>query len=123
VKHSGTSDLALANTREAGTPLKFSGNSMRAKRTHLLYHGTLLYGCDLALLSTCLRMPPRKPDYRGARPHAEFVTNLPTTRHRLIYAVGEAWPTSSELIEWPKQRVATLVAKRFGQARWNREFV
>ncbi len=68
--HRGTSDLAL------GTQ-KFSGNSVRCKRRSLLYHGTLLHAMDLALVEQCLAMPPRQPDYRQNRGHAEFVTNLP----------------------------------------------
>ena len=37
------------------SPRKFSGNSLRVKRTHLLYHGTLLYDFDLSLIAKCLR--------------------------------------------------------------------
>ena len=46
------SDLALSETqhRQRFAPRKFSGNSLRVKRTHLLYHGTLLYAFDLALI-------------------------------------------------------------------------
>ncbi len=56
---------------------KFSGNSVRCRRQHLLYHGTMLYDFDLELIEECLCMPPRVPDYRGGRNHREFVTNLP----------------------------------------------
>ena len=44
----GTSDLALG-TR------KFSGNSARCRRDHLLYHGTLLYDFPLELIDRCRR--------------------------------------------------------------------
>ena len=44
----GTSDLAVDDN-------KFSGNSLRCKRTHLLYHGTLLYDFDLSLISSLLK--------------------------------------------------------------------
>ena len=77
----GTSDLALRDEADAAaTARKFSGNSLRMKRTHLLYHGTLLYDFDLGLIEKCLRMPPRQPDYRNARPHGDFVMNVPATR-------------------------------------------
>src|SRR4051794_4007835 len=67
----GTSDLALTNA-PSPCPLpegegfeaiarKFSGNSLRMKRSHLLYHGTLLYNFDLGLIEKCLCMPPRQP--------------------------------------------------------------
>src|SRR5262245_43034553 len=72
VEHVGTCDLAIGGR-------KFSGNSLRCKRDHLLYHGTLLYNFDLELVSRLLRMPPRQPDYRGHRAHADFLTNIPVT--------------------------------------------
>jgi lipoate---protein ligase len=49
----GTSDLALRDESSATTARKFSGNSLRVKRTHLLYHGTLLYAFDLGLIEKC----------------------------------------------------------------------
>jgi lipoate-protein ligase A len=118
VAQAGTSDLVLVGV----PPRKFSGNSMRAKRSHLLYHGTLLYRFDLPLIATCLKMPPRQPDYRDARPHHDFVVNLPLAPARLIEAVDAAWPTEGELIDWPRERVASLVAQRFSRDEWNLEF-
>jgi lipoate-protein ligase A len=122
----GTSDLVFApsGTLVGGSPtlLKFSGNSMRAKRTHLLYHGTLLYGFDLSLVDSCLRMPPRQPCYRAGRSHSEFVTNLPVARQALVAAIEAAWPTSGEIGDWPRERVASLVVKQFGQDWWIHEF-
>ena len=122
VQHAGTSDLVLASRASTKPPLKFSGNSLRAKRTHLLYHGTLLYRCEMPLLSTCLRMPPRQPAYRAARTHADFLTNLPVARPSLIEAIDRAWPTTGEVADWPKDRVAALVAERFSDDSWNSEF-
>ena len=120
IAHVGTSDLALV---EGSLPRrKVSGNSMRAKRTHLLYHGTLMYDFDLSLVARCLRMPPRQPAYRGSRSHADFLTNLPVTRGSLVEAIGRAWPTEGELADWPSGRVAGLVAERFSQESWNFEF-
>ena len=46
VAHAGISDLALM---EKNAPTrKISGNALRIKREHFLYHGTLLYDFDLA---------------------------------------------------------------------------
>ena len=53
----GTSDLAMGE-------LKFSGNSLRVRRTHLLYHGTLLYDFSLGAIGRYLVEPPRQPEYR-----------------------------------------------------------
>jgi lipoate-protein ligase A len=128
VARAGTSDLIMGNPltdfSSLRTPYsglkKFSGNSLRAKRTHLLYHGTLLYSFDLALIEMCLRTPPRQPEYRGARSHADFVTNLPIGRGDLLRAVDAAWPASGQLHDWPAAQVAKLVAERFSHESWNR---
>jgi lipoate-protein ligase A len=88
----------------------------------LLYHGTLLYDFDLALVETCLRLPPRQPDYRQRRAHVDFVTNLPITRGSLIEAIGRAWPTQGEIDDWPADRVAELAAERFSRDEWNYSF-
>ena len=77
IAQAGSSDLVF-RVETGGSPVvdragappalrKFSGNSLRAKRRHLLYHGTLLYNFDLSLIETCLSAPPRQAiaDYRG----------------------------------------------------------
>ena len=101
---------------------KFSGNSMRVKRTHFLYHGTLLYDFDLQLLARCLRTAPRQPGYRNSREHLEFVRNVVLTREQLIEALATAWPTTAELRDFPMARVAGLVEERFGRESWNFDF-
>lgn len=130
ISRAGTSDLVFAAAgenspealRERSAPRKFSGNSLRARRSHFLYHGTLLYEFDLRMIETCLRLPPRQPEYRGQRSHAEFVMNLPVARKALVDAVDRAWPTQGELGEIPSARIAGLVAERFGQRGWNLEY-
>jgi lipoate-protein ligase A len=87
-----------------------------------LYHGTLLYEFDLGLIETCLRMPPRVPDYRRGRTHGDFVTNVPLARQSLVDAVDAAWPAQSAVGDWPRDRVSRLVAERFADDRWNYEF-
>jgi len=118
----GTSDLALRDEKDVGSARKFSGNSLRLKRTHLLYHGTLLYAFDLGLIEKCLRTPPRQPDYRNARPHGDFVMNLPITRQQLTGPVIAAFPMSVAPPDIPIARVEKLVTERFGNDRWNYEF-
>jgi lipoate---protein ligase len=112
VAREGTSDLAIAGR-------KFSGNSLRAKRSHCLYHGTLLYDFDLSLIATCLRVAPRQPAYRRSRDHGEFVANLPLSKQDVEQALLEAWPTSEELVDWPRERVVILVQERYSQDEWN----
>ncbi len=131
----GTSDLVIADgrapagveddpARKAAVSVarKFSGNSLRAKRSHLVYHGTLLYNFDLPLVESCLRIPPRAPEYRDGRAHGDFLMNLPIHRQALTDAVNHAWPTVGEATDWPATRVATLVAERFGRDTWTYEF-
>jgi lipoate-protein ligase A len=107
----GPSDLAVGNR-------KIGGSAQQRKREHLLHHGTLLFGFDLSLISHYLREPTRQPDYRGRRPHTEFVTNLmidgATMRTRLA-AAWNAVPTDRRL---PAELISRLVAERFGAADW-----
>ncbi len=112
VERLGTSDL----TRNR---LKFSGNSLRCKRDFLLYHGTILYQFPLGLISRCLGVPPRQPQYRQGRSHERFVDNFPATRQELNAAITQAWSVCAVLDHWPAARVAQLVQQRYSQASWN----
>ncbi len=120
IMRAGTSDLVLIDKN--GVERKFSGNSMRAKRTHLLYHGTLMYDFDLSQIGRLLRMPPRQPEYRARREHGDFLTNLPLERRHIVDALANAWSADTTLNHWPSERVEKLVADRFERDDWNREF-
>lgn len=111
-EHCGTSDLAIAGR-------KFSGNGLRCKRDHFLYHGTLLYDFDLPEIERLLRLPPRQPDYRGGRPHSEFVMNLPVDARDLRAAIAAAFGADENLMEWPIARTADLVNERYATESWN----
>jgi lipoate---protein ligase len=112
VQRCGTSDLAIGE-------LKFSGNSARCRREHLLYHGTLLYDFPLGLIDRCLAMPPRMPEYRGGRPHGRFVTNLPLAAATIRQALLTAWDARQSREHWPEERTAKLVAKKYSRPEWN----
>lgn len=107
----GTCDLTLDGR-------KFSGNSLRCKRTHLIYHGTLLYDFDLKLIPELLRTPPRMPDYRERRPHESFVTNVPIAREIIRQRLIEAWETDGEMVDWPREATAQLVAEKYTNPEW-----
>jgi len=109
----GISDLVLGDR-------KVSGNSLRCQRTHLLYHGTLLYDMPLDLVERYLNAPPREPDYRGGRGHVDFLTHLPVSRTDLIACMVDAFEAHETLTDWPRERVQRLVAERYGRAEWNR---
>jgi lipoate---protein ligase len=108
----GTSDLALGQ-------LKFSGNSARVRRDHLLYHGTLLYDFPLDLIERLLAMPPRMPDYRDGRPHERFVANLPLKRAAIRQTLIATFEAGEPRGAWPAEQTARLVAEKYGRPEWN----
>ncbi len=65
------SDLARASDHK-----KFSGNAQRRAKDFVLHHGTILYGFDLDLIPKYLKIPKDMPQYRNARSHKDFVTNI-----------------------------------------------
>jgi lipoate---protein ligase len=108
----GTSDLAIGE-------LKFSGNSVRCRRNHLLYHGTLLYDFPLPLIGQCLTMPPRTPDYRAGRSHEGFVTNLPLKPEAIRNALIAAFDAREPCDTWPEELTARLVEEKYSREEWN----
>jgi lipoate-protein ligase A len=108
----GTSDLVVGDK-------KFSGNSLRCRREHLLYHGTLLYDFPVELIAACLGTPPRQPEYRAARSHADFVANLPMTREQLIAGLKSAFGANEPFGALPTDIVTQLVAEKYATASWN----
>lgn len=107
----GVSDLAFAGR-------KFSGNSVRCKRDHLLYHGTVLYDYPLELIARCLPMPPHQPDYREGRDHGAFVCNLPLSAELIRRTLIEAWEADRPLPSWPREETARLAAGRYASLGW-----
>jgi len=112
VEHVGTCDLAIGGR-------KVSGNAVRCKRDHVLYHGTLLYGFDLSLIGRVLKMPPRQPEYRSRRAHVDFLANFPVAAADLRRAIAAAFGAVQTADEWPRARTAQLVTSRYSQERWN----
>lgn len=107
----GTCDLTLGER-------KFAGHSVRCRREHLLYHGTLLYSFDLDLIDRYLPLPPRMPNYRAGRPHRDFVTNLHVGREALERTLIDAWQADTPLDPWPEQRTHELAAEQYSRAEW-----
>jgi lipoate---protein ligase len=112
IERLGTCDLVLGDR-------KFSGNSVRCKRSHLLYHGTLLYDFALADVGRYLSVPPRQPDYRAGRSHDSFVTNLAVGAADLRWALRRAWQADEPLPSWPARRTADLAANKYSRDDWN----
>lgn len=117
----GISDLVAlpttdSLTRTTPTPeQKFSGNALRIKRNHFLYHGTLFYNFQLKKIEQLLKTATRQPDYRDNRSHIDFVTNLPLQSDELVQALIKGWDAQNPLPSWPRQRVAALVKNRYAK--------
>ncbi len=107
----GTSDLAVGER-------KFSGNSLRVKREHLLYHGTLLYDFPLDRIGAYLAEPPRQPDYRLGRNHGEFVANLPLAVADLRVAISQAFAAVEPAADWPRELTERLAREKFSAPSW-----
>lgn len=84
----GVCDLAIDDR-------KFSGNSLRISRNHLLYHGTMLTDADLEAVAACLDFAPRQPDYRRGRSHREFITNVPLDWKQFADDLADRWSASA----------------------------
>jgi lipoate-protein ligase A len=111
----GYTDLCLGD-------LKFSGNSQRRRRNYLLFHGTFLLHCDLALISELLSMPSKQPDYRARRPHGEFVTNLPLPAAAVKAALAKEWNATGELKNLPLEEIKKLAREKYSAREWNFKF-
>jgi lipoate---protein ligase len=106
----GTSDLAF---HRGDLLQKFSGNSLRCKRKHFLYHGTLLYDFDLDRVTQLLAQQTREPVYRAGRTHRAFLANLPASRDQLTAALAQGWQATEPLNTWPEERMRGI-AKELG---------
>jgi lipoate-protein ligase A len=70
---------------------KVSGSAQRRGRRALIQHGTLLYDFDARLATRYLKEPARRPAYRAARCHAEFMGNLPLSADEIRGRLETAW--------------------------------
>jgi lipoate-protein ligase A len=100
---------------------KFSGNAQRRKRRFLLFHGTILRECDLALVGSLLAMPTQQPTYRQGRDHAEFIANTGLAGDAVRRALGAAWRAEAAP-DFSPPDIRALVAEKYAQAAWNRKF-
>lgn len=114
VAQRGTCDLAIGSDQR-----KFSGNSLRLSRDHLLYHGTILYAADLPRIAQCLRTAPRQPEYRRQRDHREFLTNLRVSASDVRREIIRQFAAHAPMSEWPRERVASLRQERYDCDAWN----
>ena len=69
IRRAGVSDLVLGDRKVGGACMSFS-------QGRLFYGITLLAEPPVGLMERYLRHPPREPEYRRKRRHAEFVGSL-----------------------------------------------
>jgi len=112
VEYRGSCDLAIEER-------KISGNSLRCKRRHLLYHGTVLYDFPLEIIEHLLGTPPRQSAYRAGRNHSAFVTNLPHPVSKIRQAICSGWNADEQIEVWPQAATELLVTTQYSQESWN----
>jgi len=115
VRVAGHTDLAIGGR-------KFSGNSQRRRKGHLLFHGTFLLNFDLELVSALLRFPSHQPNYRTNRNHADFLVNLGLNHEPLKAALIRQWKAFLPLDVVPHERITALVHEKYGAPGWNLKF-
>ena len=99
---------------------KFSGNSLRVAKRHLLYHGTVLYDTDLGVLANCLAEAPRQPEYRAEREHGEFVTNVRLDKQTFCEALQAQFDVKTPPItNLPLRRMQELKDQRYDSNSWH----
>jgi lipoate---protein ligase len=108
----GTCDLTVQGR-------KFSGNSLRIARHHLLYHGTILHSADLEQIHHCLATPPRQPEYRCDRSHVDFITNVAVAPTRLSDDLATAFEANTPLLQWPQAVTQRLKRERYDDPAWH----
>ena len=107
----GFTDLAIDGR-------KFSGNAQYRKKRALLFHGSILLDCDLALIQKLLFAPSRQPAYRQNREHEDFLTNLNLPAAEVKSAFREAWGAAEELANVPQDKITELVEQRYTRDEW-----
>ena len=76
LSHQGISDIALRSRKVAGT-------AIYRNRELVFYHAIINLSGTTEAMERYLKLPPRTPDYRRGRSHAEFVTSLAEEGHSI----------------------------------------
>jgi lipoate-protein ligase A len=102
--------------------IKFSGNSQRRHKNFLLFHGTFLLSCDIALIGELLKFPSRQPEYRESRSHGEFLMNLDLPATKVKDALKRIWSVEEPLLDSPLERISKLAREKYVSPEWNLKF-
>jgi lipoate-protein ligase A len=115
VEIAGVCDLVIGGR-------KIAGHAQRRGRSFTLYHGSILNDLDLELMAGLLRIPDRRPDYRGDRRHLDFVRNLHIPKSDLVESIRKAWSAEGPADPPSEQMVYSLVSERYGNDDWTFRF-
>jgi lipoate-protein ligase A len=115
VEIQGHTDLAIGG-------LKFSGNSQRRKKHHLLFHGSILLHLDIELVEKTLTFPSRQPDYRLGRSHSDFLMNLKVPAELIKNTFRKTWNATQPLPQIPSGQITILARDKYRQPEWNLKF-
>jgi lipoate-protein ligase A len=107
----GLTDLTITNR-------KFSGNSQRRKKSHLLFHGTFLLDFDISIIDHCLTIPSRQPDYRQNRSNQDFLMNVYISPTLIKESLGNLWSTTQKLNNIPLPDIAKLAQVKYSSPKW-----
>jgi lipoate-protein ligase A len=111
----GTTDLTIGNR-------KFSGNSQRRRKSHLLFHGTILYAAQWDLIESVLLLPGKQPEYRKQRTHREFMTDFPATKEDIIKAIRKGWKAETCFPDNIGSLVKNLISNKYATNEWNYKY-
>jgi len=107
----GDSDLAIAGR-------KISGNAQRRKGRAVVVHGTILLGLDFSIVEDVLSLPDRRPEYREARGHTEFMRNLKLNREDVKKKLCEVWNAEERAPAPALERMKFLLEQRYSTESW-----
>ncbi len=94
---------------------KISGNAQRRTRRALLFHGTILHGLPITLVSRYLKEPRKQPAYRAGRPHGQFLQMIDAPLQDIKQAIAAIWNARSTVADLPiayLQSAITAVLRR-----------
>lgn len=80
---------------------KISGNAQRRTRQALLFHGTILHGLPITLVSRYLKEPRKQPAYRAGRPHGRFLWRIDAPLQDIKQAIAATWNARSTVADLP----------------------
>ncbi len=104
---------------------KFGGSAQRRLQNWFMVHCSILFDFPIERISRYLKMPPRQPEYRAGRSHANFLVNLALPREPLANAIRHAFsanatPLAAPLV--PPELMQSLLAEKFANRHWIERF-